>query len=474
MTAGTAKHQTLSPRALTKVTGFGPTTSLYCQIWPRGGSKGLKSLCFTFTSHSSITCNIHIHFLPAGVLCNMLASGTAMGNVRATFLQFPFHLRLLSHQRSSRSFSTTASTRLNFTEIVAAPPLAVLNGLHAVGIPWYAAIPTAAILIRGFFGYYFASAPARRRQQIRNNLVPLVSADIAYHLTKHTASRKPLQMVNTTLFRLRRFQKFGAQFGAGLVAFTSFVNFGTLIATAEAVRMKCGAREGLLSLLVSPFNWAGRQIAPNLFPAPANVPDAAEIHAQQLAERIERVHTARLQQAQEQDIGAGSTETTLSEQSRALDELFQSHQLPAPPALNTDTPTFDATLQTEGFSWCTDLTAVDPYQILPGLVCVAMLSNVLLNPLSTPRPNYQARNMPSPIKFLMTRYSRMQYVAVAFAGVLGMAMQHMPAAVALYILSSVLTGFAQRRWLDQTMPLHKPIMPCARRTRVRSKRKWSA
>lgn len=40
--------------------------------------------------------------------------------------------------------------------------------------------------------------------------------------------------------------------------------------------------------------------------------------------------------------------------------------------------------------------------------------------------------------------------------------------------SSAATGFVQRRWLNLSMPLRKPIMPCVRSTRVRSKKEWSA
>jgi hypothetical protein len=32
----------------------------------------------------------------------------------------------------------------------------------------------------------------------------------------------------------------------------------------------------------------------------------------------------------------------------------------------------------------------------------------------------------------------------------------------------------QRRWLELSMPLRKPIMPCKRATRVRSKKEWNA
>jgi membrane protein insertase Oxa1/YidC/SpoIIIJ len=103
-----------------------------------------------------------------------------------------------------------------------------------------------------------------------------------------------------------------------------------------------------------------------------------------------------------------------------------------------------------------------------------MLSNILLNPLPLPRPHPGAQNMPAPIKFFLTRYAPMQKFTMALACAFGYIMQEMPAAIALYVFSSVVTGFVQRRWLNLSMPLRKPILPCARGTRVRSKKEWSA
>lgn len=422
----------------------------------------------------------------------MLASRASAGNARTAFLQLPSQLRQISHQQSSRSFSASASTKFELTDVVAAPPLAVLNGLHAIGIPWYAAIPTAAILIRGVFGYYFASAPARRRQQIRNNLMPLISADVGLSILKERRSGKApevqlLRMKN----RIVRTHELGKAFGGPLIAWTSFVNFGTLIATAEAVRMKCGARDGLLSTILTPFNWLGRQICPDIFPPPV---DPAETRAQELAERMERVREMRLQQAQEQKLGADGealygqssmsenmfqdtqpSATPLSDgQSLVSDPLFDSTQAAAPPLVNVDASWFDPSLKAEGFSWCADLTAADPYQVLPYVTGAVMLGNILLNPLTTPRPSLKAQSMPAPLKFLMTRYSNMQLFGAAVACLFSQIMQNMPAAIVLYIFSSIITGFVQRRWLDLVMPLRKPIMPCARGTRVRSKKEWSA
>jgi inner membrane protein COX18 len=400
----------------------------------------------------------------------MLASRSATGNARAAFLQLPAHLRLLSHQQSSRSFSATAPTKISPVEIVAAPPLVILNAIHTVGVPWYAAIPTAAILVRGVFGYYFAVAPARRRAQIRSNLNPLIAAELQLDASFRTLKGEPVPPGLKGLTAQLKTNSIGKRFGAGLIAPTSFVNFFALIATAEAVRMKCGARQGLLTTLLAPFEWLARTFAPEYS---RSLNEAAGFRNRELAERLECLRETRLQQAQEQGLSPDAADAAASGQSLISDNLFQYTPQALPP-IGTSSPYMDVTLQTEGFSWCTDLTAIDPYGILPNLTCAIMLGRILINPLSRPRPILAAQNLPAPLKFLITRYSGMQYLSAALSGLLGYFLQSMPAAISLYIFSTVVTSFLQTRYLNLAMPMRKQILPCSRAPRVMSKKQWSA
>jgi inner membrane protein COX18 len=405
------------------------------------------------------------------MVCNMLASRTATGNVRAAFLQLPSHLRLLSHQQSSRSFSATAPTKISMAEIVATPSLVILNGLHAVGIPWYAVLPTAAILIRGVFGYYFAVAPARRRAQIRSNLNPLIAAELQLDSSfRALKGQEPVPPGLKGFTTQMKAHSIGKRFGAGVIASTSFVNFVALITTAEAVRMKCGARQGLLSTLLTPFEWLARTFAPGYS---STLIDAAEVRAQELAKRLEHLRETRIQQAQEQGLSPEAADAAASGQSLVSDNLYQ-YSPQAPPLIDTNSPYMDVTLQTEGFSWCTDLTAIDPYGILPNLTCAIMLGRILIMPLPTPRPRYVAQKLPAPLKFLATRYSDMQYFSAAFALLLGYVLQSMPAAISLYMLSTVVAGSLQQKWLSLAMPMRKQILQCSRGPRIMSKKQWSA
>ena len=70
------------------------------------------------------------------------------------------------------------------------------------------------------------------------------------------------------------------------------VNFGTLIAFTESIRLKCGRQEGLLSVLLSPFEWAARKVAPQYFPPKPDDPLQAVDSAEALATRLQAKYDA--------------------------------------------------------------------------------------------------------------------------------------------------------------------------------------
>jgi len=399
------------------------------------------------------------------------AAAHAKCNARTRFLSLPPHLRLLSHQQSQRSFSASPSTKfINPSDILTAPPLAVLEGLHYVGVPWYAAIPAAAVLIRGIFGYYFAAKPARQRQQIRNNLHPVIADFVALSIQRNPtgagtflAKVFPHPLVRRKVYAswlvAKTSHDVGKKFGAGMIAMSSFVNIFSLIATAESVRMLCGAREGLLSALLTPVTMVGRFFAPDHFPPSVNSVDV-----------IADAFVNKVEQARRQSLG-GNEVVDLEALSR---NILPGTQLLPSQIVNTDTPHFDPSLQTEGLSWCADLTAIDPYAVLPTLTCAVMIGNILLNPRPTPGPtSLPSEKMWRPLAFMAQRYNFGQKLQVGLACAFGYVLQNSPAAVVLYIFSSVVTGFVQRKWVNIMMPLRSPIQPCTRMTRTRAKKQFS-
>lgn len=400
----------------------------------------------------------------------MLASRAAH-NARASFLSLPPHLRLLSHQQSSRSFSASPSSKIELSDLVAGPPLAILQGLHAAGIPWYAAIPAAAVLVRGIFGYYFAAAPNRRRQQIRNNLHPLLAAHVRLAAQKNPKDAKTgLELIasnpksrRTLLPFLSSFQFYrtnGPRFGAPLIAMSSILNPILLMATSEAVRMLCGARQGILSAILTPFTMLGRFLAPEHFPPGANPVD---VIADAWVKKVEQ--QMHLKSLQENGANNGMDLEALSGNVPPTAEPLPSQ------LVNTSAPYFDPSLQTEGLSWCIDLTATD--STLPMLTGAAMLGSILLNPQPVSDPSSLPSWTPLPMKNAIRSYSTLQYIGMAMSCVWSSVLQNVPAAVVLYFFSSYVTGFVQKKWLDYSMPLRSAIQPCVRRTRVRSKKQFS-
>ena len=395
-----------------------------------------------------------------GAACNMLPS-----RARSAFLRLPSSPRVVSLQQSStRSFSASAPRKdINFVEIIAAPPLAVLNGFHTIGLPWYAAIPATALLIRGIFGYYASAVPSRRRAQTRLNLQPVLYASNALDMQNGNLQKKELwqRMVQ----QMKKIHRYGKPFGGGIASSLPLVNFATLIATSEAIRMKCGARDGLLSLIALPLESIGRLIAPGAF---RKVEDGADVRAQEIVERLEQVRQVRLQQAGEQVEGGGSAANATPE------NIYEAVQPVGPPVVNTEASHFDPSMQLEGFEFCADLTAMDYSLILPSMTVGVMLLNVVLQ---RPPPRVMDSFQPKksgPENFIRQHATPMKALQLGIISVFGMALARFPAALSLYFFSSVAIGLVQRLFLDIKMPLRRPIRRCVRPNRIRARKDWTA
>ena len=208
-------------------------------------------------------------------------------------------------------------------------------------------------------------------------------------------------------------------------------------------------------MILSPFTMLGRFVAPEYFPAGVNALDAS---VDAFVDKIERLRQERLESLQ----GNGANSSIDLE---ALAGNVHSDPQPLPSELvNTNAPYFDPSLQTEGFLWCTDLTAVDPMMVLPTLTAMAMIGNILAHPKPIAGP-LSLRN-------LLRRYSSSQKFFMGIACLFAYGLQSVPAAVILYFIASFTTGIVQKKWLDFTMPVRSAIKPCARRMRVRSKKQF--
>ena len=393
---------------------------------------------------------------------------------RASVLQLPPTLRVAAYQKTAaRSFSASALIDAGLVEAVTAPSALLLDSLHAVGLPWYATIPIAATIVRGLIGYYVGGIPAQRRAQARNNILPLVTAELNADFRErenrgdYVGARNPqLLKTNQMIFaRLWKLQTVGRRFGGALIAPSSFLNLAALLATVEALRMRSGSREGLLSLMLGPVSSVGKRIAPDWF---GPVADPVQEAGEKFAMRIEEIRQARMEQTQL----PGGTENALAPGDL---QVLVREATPPPssvPAVDNLSPHFDATMQTEGLPWVTDLTLTDPTYAIPFALSAIMIVRILLRPTKK-KPIKPGSLVSWPARYLQARYSMGQSLGMLLSSYFFYIATYMPAGLVLYFASSALVGTLQTRWLQARMPLRPAIQACKRPTRLKAKKLWA-
>ncbi|KAM7206356.1 hypothetical protein V8F33_000642 [Rhypophila sp. PSN 637] len=153
-------------------------------------------------------------------------------------------------------------------------------------------------------------------------------------------------------------------------------------------------------------------------------------------------------------------------------DALDSGAIVPPPAPTTDlldpTTSFtgDPTLITEGCLWFVDLTAPDPYQILPTLLSILMVYNVLPNSPEglravlgvTPRPGEKKREVAVARKWSLP----MQRALLLVAAAIGPLTANFPAAIHLYWISSTAITVGMKNLAEYLWPIPKDdgIKPC--------------
>ncbi|KAK4496188.1 hypothetical protein PRZ48_012168 [Zasmidium cellare] len=456
-----------------------------------------------------------------------MASAFSSRCLRANLFHLPPALRT-SIYANARPFSSTpprkADPATTLTSLFVAAPTVVLDTVHSIGLPWCAAIPVTALLVRGVFGYYFAARPNRKRALAAYNLLPLVHARVKDDLyawnsreiarqnanglkTPPPGVRKMQDFINRTYYSFKERYVLGKAYGVPMLTWQNWFNIVIFIAFSEAVRIKCGAREGLLSLVLGPLQ--GKEMDTSGRPA-----DPAEA----LAERIAAYRASQRDQSLSSE---GIPDGNL---------LANQYQLPP-----MNTPAYadlaDPTMRMEGFSWIQDLTIPDGTMILPVSLGLIMIFSSLLRPSvqkgmetvkdiqeklkALDEPNNvtpQSQSMASIAKTTARQtpttrtatndvvralkvaeqlnaelaaknkkktgsffdtLSNTKRFGMLFAFVFTFIAAKLPAALVLYIISSACTSWLQGRFLDVKYPLRQPITPCKRPMRYKVKREWS-
>ncbi len=365
-----------------------------------------------------------------------------------------------------------------------AGPTAIIDAVHGLGIPYYAAIPATAVLVRGTFVYLISTRPARQHQQLMTNVAPLAQARAKMKLffidvnERRSNANQPTGDALRSRTRWRRFLALRRSTSeinkalrsgglmSGITRFRHSFNFLVLLSFAEAIRLKCGRPEGLLGLFLRPVERAGSTIDPRHFEG-GTTADPAEILAAKLEANMEAIRQAQLAQVH------GGSEVEFSQ---AYIEPTASHVVATPDRLgitevaklDTSSPYFDPALTNEGLSWCTDLTLADPTMTLPKIALMTFVTTSLLRP-STGKQKPDAEGKSS----WYQRPTVTTGLRTAFYGVFALVATTMPSAILLYLIPSVAIGWMQERYLDFRYPVRPPIQPCTRPIRLRATQEWA-
>ncbi|KAI7237745.1 hypothetical protein KC330_g2976 [Hortaea werneckii] len=414
--------------------------------------------------------------------------------LRPSLFHLPPALRVSAFQATTaqRTFSST-SAPFSLVDLAVTPPAYLLDLLHtSLGLPWYAVLPATALVVRSSLLYLLSARNDRRKEGLRANLVPVATARVTRQLNSPEAEQKRrrtapflrpfFEAVNGWLTRRNEFRTLEKQFGISPFRGGWLVNFGVLIAVTEAVRMRCGSREGLLPLALHPFEKMREALngqAPVPSPESAAASGDGAAAARGLSE--DQLRAAMVTDAD------GNVTVDFAQLQQAAQDLPQ-----APTAYSAS---FDPSLQLEGLPWCLDLTLPDSSFILPTSLVLIMAAGIVFKPgqsLSKPRsppsakPSAPTPPSPSPTQQqplpppyrLLPRITNLQRLQLSILFPFWLVALQFPAAIVLYIMSSSAITNLQRWWVYRKMMggggvgAAAGIQPCRRPLRLKVRKEW--
>jgi inner membrane protein COX18 len=430
------------------------------------------------------------------------------------------------HPSPRRAFSATTSRKSDIYRTIVSVPATLLDAIHSTGLPWFATIPAAAILVRGVLIYYTCTKPAHLNRNKLSHLNPLIAAR-ASSMSRHVGISRPTK--DDGLFVKLRFilahflthrkvlRRVKDQFALPHTWRTLVPTYLSLIVMAEAIRVRCGASRGLLDALLSPFSWwdslkLGAQVV--AWDPYSKEPNPIESH---LAADVSSGSSVATTSTADVSSGSGVATTSAAEPVDAVSHVDLSgsgSDTPATEPVETsphadlsgssvDTSSAaepvealshvdlsgfaDLTLAVEGLPWCPNLTVADPMGILPSLLCFtiaipAVVRLVCVGRTLAPPPltnMSKAEADAAMAKYnggaaergkLRETHAQRCIGSFAFAVAFMLLMTKVPAGILLYIISNQMTALVQRSWLQFKYPTGKTIRPCPRpmRRKVRN------
>ncbi|KFY95058.1 hypothetical protein V498_03571 [Pseudogymnoascus sp. VKM F-4517 (FW-2822)] len=330
----------------------------------------------------------------------------------------------------TRSFHATPRQKYTILDPILDATHNAFLGIHHV-LPWWAAIPFAAVAVR--LAFLPLTIWSRRIIAKQRSLTPLITAwrgalERNIDPSKGTSNVKVLAARKT----MEIYKAFSCQRYKLFIAPALQLPFFLVI--IESIRRLAGAGQGLLRLLFS-------SVPSVTGPTEGAAETASGATAnEEIATALTRTEPSLLFSSVPSVTGPteGAAETTSG--ATANEEIAT--------ALTRTEPS----MTTEGPLWFVDLTVADPLLILPFALSATMLLHLV--------PSHYFTRTAAPVGTPSTFQRRLRNMLKLLALAAGPLTLALPAGVLYYWISTMLVSFAQGHLLDMFMPLKNPVMPC--------------
>lgn len=298
-------------------------------------------------------------------------------------------------------------------------------------VPWYAAIPLSAFLLRAAlvasFGTWARSLMARYigLQPLRQALARTKRDDVLKEMHKQGGARSPKEAQTRTMAGVKQtVNELDSRWKVtlkGQVGWT-LIQIPIFFTMAEVIRKMCGARDGLLALTASSFRHMKDWVTSGSEAATSAGATSGALQASNALAAPEALSVAR-----------------------ALNDTTDTNTLSSLSTLASN-PFFESTLATEGMLWFPDLITPDPF--LPFIVSGLMFSNI-----------YFSKNAPTSDKNWPNAIRR---VLLGVSLLIGPLCQNLPAGLMLYWAGSTTSVMVWNKWLDWKHPAPADFTACKR------------
>ena len=402
---------------------------------------------------------------------------------RCFLVRLPATARENLHQRTRHAYKQPPGRRsfsLDGAGFLAQGPYYLLTSLHAAGLPWWAALPASALVIRTIVLRAFI-LPYRRASMRLMSLQPLIDAQMGVgrrRLIKDASGGTWVTFrMALYLYRFGVRWQIGHDFGAHPGMLRRFGGFVVLMTVSEAIRRMCGAKDGLLRVLLGPLDY----YLGSTMRVIRDIPFLGPFQRQKSTDE-DIANDAKATTNASSNVQAGSGGAPVTEKEPQVQELDSSKDKPNAIS-RPDPPTsswFQPSFVNGGPSWCLDLTKPDNSFILPCVFSLAFGASIYFAPGATPKSSSSEPATPSgesgqDTEGSATRVSKPeltfgQRCMLALATLSIFPALHMPSALLIYFVSNIGISALQTRRLAHKFPARIPPMACKRPVRMNPQR----